>query len=114
MARGGRVGFETVNWFNGGQFDDDATLPSERSDIDAVLAASNLDWPEVGPSILGTLFERGLDRRKRAELGAHYTDRVQDHADRRALALAGNRAAARHGMLPRWTCSHAFGLLRST
>ena len=34
-----------------------------------------LDWSEVDPSILGTLFERGLDPRKRAQLGAHYTDR---------------------------------------
>ena len=75
MARGGRVGFETVDWFNGGLFDDEATLPLERSDIDAVLATSNLDWSEIDPSILGTLFERGLDPGKRAQLGAHYTDR---------------------------------------
>ena len=75
MARGGRVGFETVDWFNGGLFGDDTALPLERSDIDAVLAASNLDWSEIDPSILGTLFERGLDPDKRAQLGAHYTDR---------------------------------------
>ena len=29
----------------------------------------------IDPSILGTLFERGLDPGKRAQLGAHYTDR---------------------------------------
>ena len=75
MARGGRVGFETVDWFNGGLFDDATVLPLERSDIDAVLAASRLDWSEIDPSILGTLFERGLDPGKRAQLGAHYTDR---------------------------------------
>ena len=75
MARGGRVGFETVDWFNGGLFDDDEVLPLERSDVDAVLAASKLDWSEIDPSILGTLFERGLDPGKRAQLGAHYTDR---------------------------------------
>ena len=75
MTSGGRVGFETVEWFNGGLFDDDAALPLEQSDIDAVLAASNLDWSEIDPSILGTLFERGLDPGKRAQLGAHYTDR---------------------------------------
>ena len=75
MSRGGRVGFETVDWFNGGLFDDDATLPLEQADIDTVLAASNLDWSEIDPSILGTLFERGLDPGKRAQLGAHYTDR---------------------------------------
>ena len=75
MARGGRIGFETVEWFNGGLFDDGAALPLEQSDIDAVLAASRLDWSEIDPSILGTLFERGLDPGKRAQLGAYYTDR---------------------------------------
>ena len=75
MASGGRVGFETVDWFNGGLFDDDTVLPLEKSDIDTVLTASNLDWSEIDPSILGTLFERGLDPGKRAQLGAHYTDR---------------------------------------
>ena len=62
-------------WFNGGLFDDADALPLKRSDIETVLAASDLDWSEVDPSILGTLFERGLDPDKRAQLGAHYTDR---------------------------------------
>ena len=75
MASGGRVGFETVDWFNGGLFDDDTALPLEKADIETVLAASNLDWSEIDPSILGTLFERGLDPNKRTQLGAHYTDR---------------------------------------
>ena len=75
MATGGRVGFETVEWFNGGLFDDAVALPLEQSDIQTVLAASRLDWSEVDPSILGTLFERGLDPHKRGQLGAHYTDR---------------------------------------
>ena len=75
MAKGGLVGIEPVDWFNGGLFDDDTALALERSDIDTVLAASRLDWSEIDPSILGTLFERGLDPGKRAQLGAHYTDR---------------------------------------
>ena len=75
MASGGRVGFEAVAWFNGGLFDDGEALPLEKSDIETVLAASDLDWSEIDPSILGTLFERGLDPGKRAQLGAHYTDR---------------------------------------
>ena len=75
MATGGRVGFETVAWFNGGLFDDGTVLSLEKSDIEMVLAASDLDWSEIDPSILGTLFERGLDPGKRAQLGAHYTDR---------------------------------------
>ena len=51
-----------------------------------MLAASDLDWSEVDPSILGTLFERGLDPDKRAQLGAHYTDR--DKIDR--ICLVGD------------------------
>ena len=83
MAFGGWVGFETVEWFNGGMFDDDTALPLERSDIDTVLAAAKLDWSEIDPSILVTLFERGLDPGKRASSGALHRPR-QDHADRRA------------------------------
>ena len=70
MATGGRIGFEAVAWFNGGLFDDDSALPLERDEIDTALTAAALDR-----SILGTLFERGLDSDKRSQLGAHYTDR---------------------------------------
>ena len=75
MATGGRVGFETVAWFNGGLFDDDTALPLNKTEIETTLKASALDWSEIDPSILGTLFERGLDPSKRSQLGAHYTDR---------------------------------------
>ena len=75
MAGGGRVGFEEVAWFDGGLFDDDSALSLEQAEIETVLATADLDWSEIDPSILGTLFERGLDPRKRAQLGAHYTDR---------------------------------------
>jgi hypothetical protein len=33
-----------------------------------------MDWRAIDPSIFGTLFERGLDPKKRSQLGAHYTD----------------------------------------
>ena len=75
MKSGGLVGFTKVEWFNGGLFDDDSALPLERADIDNLIAAADLDWSEIDPSILGTLFERGLDPDKRSQLGAHYTDR---------------------------------------
>ena len=75
MKSGGLVGFTKVEWFNGGLFDDDSALPLERADIDNLIAAAALDWSEIDPSILGTLFERGLDPDKRSQLGAHYTDR---------------------------------------
>ena len=75
MASGGDVGIESVAWFDGGLFDDDRALPLERTEIETALAAAALDWAEIDPSLLGTLFERGLDPAKRAQLGAHYTDR---------------------------------------
>jgi len=75
MRRGGRVGVDRIDWFNGGLFDDDTTLPLERADIADLLDAARLDWSQIDPSILGTLFERGLDPDKRSQLGAHYTDR---------------------------------------
>ena len=75
MSTGGRIGFEKVAWFNGGLFDDDMTLPLDKAEIETTLKAAALDWSEIDPSILGTLFERGLDPDKRSQLGAHYTDR---------------------------------------
>ena len=75
MSTGGRVGFEDVDWFNGGLFEDDAALPLDKSQVETTLKASTLDWSSIDPSILGTLFERGLDPDKRSQLGAHYTDR---------------------------------------
>lgn len=75
MRTGGLVGFEEVAWFNGGLFDDDDALPMEKEDLEQALTAARLDWAEIDPSILGTLFERGLDPDKRSQLGAHYTDR---------------------------------------
>ena len=75
MKAGGPVGFEQVEWFNGGLFDTDEALPLTWEDLDDLIRASALDWSDIDPSILGTLFERGLDPDKRSQLGAHYTDR---------------------------------------
>ena len=75
MADGSEVGFESVAWFNGGLFDDDTALPLEKAEITTVLETASLDWADIDPAILGTLFERGLDPDKRSQLGAHYTDR---------------------------------------
>ena len=68
-------GTQRIEWFNGGLFDDASVLPFTREELQTVADASNLDWSQVEPAILGTLFERGLDPDKRGQLGAHYTDR---------------------------------------
>ncbi|WP_425230981.1 DNA methyltransferase [Sphingomonas sp.] len=77
MRTGGRLGLERVAWFNGGLFDDDVALPLNRVDLDLLHDACKQHWAEIDPSILGTLFERGLDPGKRSQLGAHYTDRAK-------------------------------------
>ena len=73
--KGGKVGFNQIEWFNGGLFNSSDVLPLEWRDLDDLKRASALDWSDIDPSILGTLFERGLDPAKRSQLGAHYTDR---------------------------------------
>ncbi len=70
----GKIDFTRIEWFNGGLFDDDNALPLTRKDIKTALKAANQDWSNIDPSIMGTLFERGLDPDKRSQLGAHYTD----------------------------------------
>jgi type II restriction/modification system DNA methylase subunit YeeA len=75
MQKGGRVGFDKVAWFNGGLFDDDLVFPLTKDEIGLVHSAAQQYWGDIDPSILGTLFERGLDPDKRSQLGAHYTDR---------------------------------------
>ena len=67
-------GNDRIEWFNGGLFDDDSALEFTRAELRTVAEASTLDWSQVEPAILGTLFERGLDPDKRGQLGAHYTD----------------------------------------
>lgn len=72
--RGGRVGYTPIPWFNGGLFDDDMALPVDADDIAMMRRAAKMDWSQIDASLLGTLFERGLDPEKRSQLGAHYTD----------------------------------------
>ena len=76
-AAGRYFGNERVSWFNGGLFDGPETLAVTRDELAALHAVALLDWSQVEPSILGTLFERGLDPAKRGQLGAHYTDRAK-------------------------------------
>ena len=74
MQTGGPFGSEIVDWFNGGLFDNDDTIPLSLSQIRTVRDLARMDWSQIEPAIFGTLFERGLDPDKRSQLGAHYTD----------------------------------------
>jgi hypothetical protein len=74
MTKGGLFGADLIEWFNGGLFDADEAIPLQPDEIKEILSVARLDWSSIEPSVFGTLFERGLDPRKRSQLGAHYTD----------------------------------------
>ena len=74
MQKGGDFALEDIAWFNGGLFETIAPLPLSDAESRSLLAAAKLDWNAIDPAIFGTLFERGLDPKKRSQLGAHYTD----------------------------------------
>ena len=76
MRDGGLFGADTIAWFNGGLFRKVEVPPLGALDVAALRAAAALDWSAIDPSIFGTLFERGLDPKKRSQLGAHFTDAV--------------------------------------
>lgn len=73
MQKGGTFGADDIPWFNGGLFNqiDVPVMPSEA--IKTLADVASMNWSAIDPSIFGTLFERGLDPAKRAQLGAFYT-----------------------------------------
>jgi len=73
MATGGEFGLETIRHFDGSLFDDAWVPELTEDDVKRITDTASLDWSAVDPSIFGTLFERGLDPAKRAQLGAHFT-----------------------------------------
>ena len=76
MKDGGLVGFERIEWFNGGLFDNDEALPLTADDIKLCLRAATLGWSEIDPLHLwNALRARRLDPDKRSETGSEYTDR---------------------------------------
>jgi restriction-modification enzyme MmeI-like protein len=68
--RNGRFGTVAIPWFNGGLFDDDDVLPLGLLAIRDLTAAARLDWKAIDPTIFGTLFESGLDDKRRAEMAS--------------------------------------------
>ncbi len=68
--RNGRFGTAAIPWFNGGLFDDDDVLPLGIFAVRDLTTAARLDWRAIDPTIFGTLFEGGLDDKKRAEMAS--------------------------------------------
>ena len=70
----GFYGSDDIAWFNGGLFNSIDLPALEAGDLRALQRAAEKDWRAINPTIFGTLFERGLNPKSRAQLGAHYTD----------------------------------------
>lgn len=74
MQGGGDFAMIDIPWFNGGLFKNVQVPALETADVVSLLDAARMDWSQIEPAILGTLFERGLNPDMRSQLGAHYTD----------------------------------------
>ena len=73
MAKGGTFGAHKIRHFNGHLFEDASVFELTEDEIGKLAVAGEADWQFIQPSIMGNLFERGLDPDQRAQLGAHYT-----------------------------------------
>jgi hypothetical protein len=73
MATGGGFGTHKIRHFNGHLFEDATVFELTEEEIGELATAGEADWQFIQPSIMGNLFERGLDPDQRAQLGAHYT-----------------------------------------
>jgi type II restriction/modification system DNA methylase subunit YeeA len=73
MATGGGFGRDKIRHFNGHLFEEATVFQLDEKEISALATAGEADWQFIQPSIMGNLFERGLDPNQRAQIGAHYT-----------------------------------------
>jgi hypothetical protein len=73
MAKGGTFGPNKIRHFNGHLFEEATVFELTEEEIGKLSVAGEADWQFIQPSIMGNLFERGLDPDHRAQLGAHYT-----------------------------------------
>jgi type II restriction/modification system DNA methylase subunit YeeA len=76
MATGGMFGAHKIRHFNGHLFEDATVFDLNAEERRSLAEASEADWQYVEPSIMGTLFARGLDPDQSAALGAQYTSRT--------------------------------------
>ncbi len=96
--RNGRFGMATIPWFNGGLFDDYDVLPLGIAAVQDLVTAARLDWKAIDPTIFGTLFESGLDDKKRAQMASLFdAPDPEDPAQARPFAAsAANRGVGIH------------------
>jgi type II restriction/modification system DNA methylase subunit YeeA len=91
----GRFGTAAIPWFNGGLFDDDDVLPLGQIAVRNLMSAARLDWKAIDPTIFGSLFESGLDDKRRAEMASLFDAPDAEHP---AQALPFEAPAANRGV----------------
>jgi hypothetical protein len=91
----GRFGTAAIPWFNGGLFDDDDVLPLGQIAVRNLISAARLDWKAIDPTIFGSLFESGLDDKRRAEMASLFD---APDADSHAQARLFDTPAANRGV----------------
>jgi len=85
--RNGRFGSIAIPSFNGGLFDDDDVLPLGILAVRDLTTAARLDWKAIDPTIFGTLFESGLDDKRRAEMASLFdSPDLEERAQARLFA----------------------------
>jgi type II restriction/modification system DNA methylase subunit YeeA len=93
----GTFGPKAIPWFNGGLFDDDDVLPLNVVALADLAAAARLDWKAIDPTIFGTLFESGLDDKKRAQMASLFDTPEPDAGQKRLFDTpAANRGVGIH------------------
>ena len=92
-----QFGMAAIPWFNGGLFDDDDVLPLGQNAVRDLMTAARLDWKAIDPTIFGTLFESGLDDKKRAEMASLFDAPDPDHTQASLFnAPSANRGVGIH------------------
>jgi hypothetical protein len=95
--RNGLFGAVAIPWFNGGLFDDEDVLPLGQNQLGDLRGAARLDWSAIDPTIFGTLFESGLDDKRRAEMASLFDLPEPEHPRLLPLhAPAANRGVGIH------------------
>lgn len=73
MRAGGDLFALEIRYFNGRLFESIDPPNLANADLLILQRLARMDWSQIQPEVIGTLFERGLDDSSKAKLGAHYT-----------------------------------------
>ncbi len=68
--------YKDVDYFNGGLFEKIIPIELSKKEVEHMDVACTKNWRNINPAIFGAIFEGGMDKDERHELGAHYTSEI--------------------------------------